>query len=93
MSETMKPRRSTVSCTYPAPRTPSEPYAEVKELAPIPALHLRGRWLAQAGFDIGARIEIIVMAGELVLRVLSSDNCASHAEPGESSDICRGAYL
>ena len=71
MPETMKPRRSTVSCTYPALRATRESYTEIKEVPPIPALRLRGRWLAQAGFGIGARVEVIVTAGELVLRVLA----------------------
>jgi Toxin SymE, type I toxin-antitoxin system len=69
MSQSMKPRRSTVYSTYPAPRT--LPYA-VAEGSPIPALRLRGRWLAQAGFGIGSRVEVLVTDGELVLKVLPS---------------------
>lgn len=68
MSETLKPRCATVYGTSPALRTTYLPTAE--EAPPIPALRLRGRWLAQAGFCIGARVEVIVTAGELVMKVL-----------------------
>jgi hypothetical protein len=57
----------------PGAAHPREPYTQIK--APlIPALRLRGRWLAQAGFGIGARIEVMVRAGELVLKVLSPES-------------------
>jgi hypothetical protein len=68
MPETMKPRSSTVYGTNPSLRTLYLPTLE--EAAPIPALRLRGRWLSQAGFCIGARVKVIVTAGELVLKVL-----------------------
>jgi hypothetical protein len=68
MSETMKSRCSTVYGTNPSLRTTYLPPTE--GLPPIPALRLRGRWLAQAGFCIGARVEVIVTAGELVMKVL-----------------------
>jgi hypothetical protein len=68
MMEEMKPRRSKVYGTNPPLRTT---YAACIEGAPpIPALRLRGRWLAQAGFAIGACVEIIVADGELVVRAL-----------------------
>jgi Toxin SymE, type I toxin-antitoxin system len=67
MPEAMKPRSSTVYGTSRSPRTLHLPIME--EASPIPALRLRGRWLAQAGFGIGARIEVTVTAGELVLTV------------------------
>jgi hypothetical protein len=96
MPEIMKPRRLTVSYTYPPLRTTRMPYTE--EPPPIPALRLRGHWLAQAGFGIGAHIEVIVMAGELVLKVLPPESGApavkraAYAEVG-SGDMLRGAYL
>jgi hypothetical protein len=68
MSEAKKSRRSTVYGTSPAPRTAYLPSTE--EAPPIPALRLKGRWLAQAGFCIGTRVEVIVTAGELVMKVL-----------------------
>jgi hypothetical protein len=64
--ESLKPRRLTVSAAgveshadeYPRPW-----------LDPIPSLRLRGRWLKQAGFDIGARVQVSVAAGKLVVEV------------------------
>jgi hypothetical protein len=64
----MKPHCSTVYGTSPSLRTAYLPIVEEAPL--IPALRLRGHWLTQAGFCIGARVEVIVTAGELVLRVL-----------------------
>ena len=90
MPEVMKPRRSTVYGTSPPPRTPYLLHTEGP--SPIPALRLRGRWLAQAGFAIGARIEIMVTDGELVLRVLS-DSGPAPADRVDAGDLCRGAYL
>jgi hypothetical protein len=90
MREVMKLRRSTVYGTSPPLRTTHVEYT-VAETPPVPALRLRGRWLAQAGFDIGAQIEIIVTEGELVLRVLS-DRGASTAERVDAG-VYRGAYL
>jgi Toxin SymE, type I toxin-antitoxin system len=91
MPEIMKSRRSTVYGTSPALRTAQVSYT--RGPAPLPALRLKGRWLAQAGFDIGTRIEVIVTEGELVLRVLPAENDASPAARVEAGDICRGAYL
>jgi len=34
-----------------------------------PALHLRGAWLAQAGFSAGSRVRVVVRRGELVIRI------------------------
>ncbi len=87
----MKPRRSTVYGMCPALRTAQVSYTTGP--APIPALRLKGRWLAQAGFGIGTRIEVIVTAGELVLRVLPTENGASPVAWVDTGDICRGAYL
>lgn len=68
MPEVLKPRRSTVYGTSPPLRTLYLPILE--QAPPIPALRLRGRWLAQAGFCIGARVEVTVTAGKLVMKVL-----------------------
>lgn len=68
MPEALKPRRSTVYGTSPSLRTLYLPIME--KAPPIPALRLRGHWLAQAGFCIGARVEVTVAAGELVMKVL-----------------------
>jgi Toxin SymE, type I toxin-antitoxin system len=38
-------------------------------LDPMPSLRLRGRWLKQAGFDIGARVHVSVESGKLVVEV------------------------
>jgi hypothetical protein len=38
-------------------------------LDPMPSLRLRGRWLKQAGFDIGSRVQVSVEAGKLVVEV------------------------
>ena len=65
-SVTTKPHRLTVSAAgvqstadeYPRPW-----------LDPMPSLRLRGRWLKQAGFDIGARVRVSVEAGKLVVEV------------------------
>ncbi len=70
----MKPRRLTVSSAgaescadqYPRP-----------VLDPMPFLRLRGRWLQQAGFDIGARVRVSVSAGRLVLEVESPGQAPS----------------
>lgn len=64
----MKPRRLTVSRTYYA-----EPLLRRRVPAParaLPQLRLQGRWLEQAGFAIGAQIEVAVAAGELIVKVL-----------------------
>jgi hypothetical protein len=90
MPEVMKPRRSTVYGTNSPLRTAYLLHTE--DPSPIPALRLRGRWLAQAGFDIGARIEIIVADGALVLRVLS-DGGTSPAERVDADALSRSAYL
>ncbi len=65
-SVTTKPHRLTVSAAgvqstadeYPRPW-----------LDPMPSLRLRGRWLKQAGFDIGARVRVSVEAGKLVVEI------------------------
>lgn len=40
---------------------------------PVPWIRLKGRWLAEAGFEIGARLKIRVMRGCLVLTMERQD--------------------
>lgn len=35
----------------------------------VPMIRLRGKWLKRAGFDEGARVEVIVADGSLTLTV------------------------
>jgi hypothetical protein len=44
----------------------------------MPFLRLRGRWLDQAGFAIGANVRVEVAAGRLVLEVVEPN--PQHAE-------------
>jgi hypothetical protein len=63
----MQPRHLTVSRHYPESRAaPSRP------AAPMPFLRLRGRWLDNAGFTIGANVRVEVAAGRLVVEVIDS---------------------
>lgn len=68
MSEQIKPRRSKVYGTNPPLRTTYG--ACVAGAPPIPALRLKGRWLEQAGFAIGASVEVTVADGMLVVRAV-----------------------
>lgn len=63
----MKRRRLTVSSTSSESRQTRFPRPQ---LAPIPFLRLRGRWLDQAGFAIGKPVHVRVCAGLLVLEVI-----------------------
>ena len=68
----MNARRLTVSCHYPESRAASP--ARLHAIpAPMPFLRLRGRWLDEAGFAIGANVRVEVTAGRLVLEVIESD--------------------
>lgn len=62
----MNARRLTVSSSHPESR------AHHRHLpsAPMPFLRLRGRWLDQAGFAIGAPVRVEVSAGRLVVEVI-----------------------
>ena len=64
----MKPRRLTVSRTHPERRARFP-----RPLPPIPFLRLRGRWLDQAGFTIGATVRVAVAPGLLALEVIDHD--------------------
>lgn len=63
----MHARRLTVSRQYPESRAARHRYAPV---TPMPFLRLRGRWLDEAGFTIGANVRVEVAAGRLVLEVV-----------------------
>jgi hypothetical protein len=64
----MNARRLTVSSSHPESRA-----AHHRNLpsAPMPFLRLRGRWLDQAGFPIGANVRVEVSAGRLVVEVIA----------------------
>jgi toxic protein SymE len=68
----MNSRRLTVSGSSPESRAARH---LCRALPPMPFLRLRGRWLKHAGFDIGARVQVIVSSGRLVLEVV---------EPGQA---------
>ena len=68
----MNARRLTVSRQYPESRAAS-PARSHAIPAPMPFLRLRGRWLDEAGFAIGANVRVEVTAGRLVLEVIESD--------------------
>jgi hypothetical protein len=70
----MKPRRLTVSSAGAESRADQYPH---RLLAPMPFLRLRGRWLKQAGFDIGARVRVSVEAGKLVLEIEQPEQARS----------------
>lgn len=63
----MNARRLTVSRQYPESRA-----ARPRTLptAPMPFLRLQGRWLDQAGFAIGANVQVVVSRGRLVVEVI-----------------------
>jgi hypothetical protein len=63
----MSPRRLTVSSSHPESRA-QHPRQSSSE--PMPFLRLRGRWLDQAGFTIGAPVRVEVSAGRLVVEVI-----------------------
>lgn len=48
------------------------------EPAPLPSLHLQGRWLEQAGFAIGANVRVQVTLRRLVVELAECD--ADNAE-------------
>ena len=81
MPEVMKPRRSTVYGTSPPPRTPYLLHTEGP--SPIPALRLRGRWLAQAGFAIDA----VCPAGHPLVKTSALRTGYPYSEIGRAS--CR----
>lgn len=66
----MKSRRLTVSRQYPESRAARPRYLPAD---PMPFLRLRGRWLDQAGFAIGAPVRVVVSAGRLVVEVIDPE--------------------
>ena len=66
----MNARRLTVSSCHAESRA-----VHLRSLpaAPMPFLRLRGRWLAQAGFAIGANVRVEVSAGRLVVEVIEAE--------------------
>ena len=46
---------------------------EGTEPAPMPSLHLQGRWLEHAGFPIGANVRVQVTPRRLVVELLERD--------------------
>lgn len=47
----------------------------------VPALKLGGQWLAEAGFAVGAKAEVTVADGELVIRVIAPAAVPDTASP------------
>ena len=67
-----KERRLTVSSFGPESRLTNEGTGEsqFKAIRPAPFLRLRGRWLAEAGFPIGAKFRVDVTPGRLVIETV-----------------------
>ena len=63
----MNQRRLTVSSSHPESRAA---HPHLLPSAPMPFLRLRGRWLDQAGFTIGAPVRVEVSAGRLIVEVI-----------------------
>jgi hypothetical protein len=63
----MSARRLTVSSSHPESRAAHHRHLPI---APMPFLRLRGRWLDQAGFTIGAPVRVEVSAGRLIVEVI-----------------------
>ena len=63
----MNARRLTVSSSLPESRAAHRHLP----ITPMPFLRLRGRWLDQAGFTIGAPVRVEVSAGRLVVEVIA----------------------
>lgn len=68
-------RRLTVG-SMPAPWPAYTPRPD-----PLPYLRLRGRWLAAAGFAVGAQIRVQVAPGRLLLEVIDDMRPASPLAP------------
>jgi len=72
----MHQRRLTVSRQYPESRAARSRYLPT---APMPFLRLRGRWLNQAGFAIGANVRVEVSSGRLVVEVIEPERTQPQA--------------
>lgn len=66
----MNKRRLTVSSSHTESRAARPRYLPI---APMPFLRLRGRWLKQAGFAIGANVRVEVGPGRLVVEVIDAE--------------------
>lgn len=66
----MHARRLTISRRYPEVRPRR---GEHVRSVPMPFLRLQGRWLDQAGFPIGAQVQVQVDRGRLVLEVIPAE--------------------
>lgn len=66
----MNAHRLTVSRHYPESRAVRP---RTLPTAPMPFLRLQGRWLDQAGFAIGANVQIAVSPGRLVVEVIEPE--------------------
>lgn len=78
----MNSRRLTISCRYPEVRAR---HGEHVRSVPMPFLRLQGRWLDQAGFPIGAEVQVHVSQGRLVLEVIGAAGNSSAVERTEST--------
>lgn len=63
----LKPRALTVS--YHCPDRPSRSLQRAYRPVPgpLPSLRLQGQWLEAAGFQIGARVQVEVQPGRLIV--------------------------
>ena len=52
---------------------PSKRLLQGSEPAPLPSLHLQGRWLQRAGFAIGANVRVQVTARRSVVELAECD--------------------
>lgn len=67
----MNSRRLTISRRYPDVRARR---GEHVRSVPMPFLRLQGRWLDQAGFRVGAQVQVQVDRGRLVLEVINAES-------------------
>lgn len=67
-SETLDSRHLKIRDWRPSARWPQR-----TEPAPMPCLHLQGRWLERAGFAIGANVRVQVTPRRLVVEVAERD--------------------
>jgi len=67
----MNARRLTVSRQHPESRAARPRY--LPTTPPMPFLRLQGRWLDEAGFAIGANVQVVVSPGRLVVEVIEPE--------------------
>ena len=70
-STSLEPRHLTVGDYVPTerwvPMHKRRPRPETQRPIPAPYLRLQGRWLANAGFTIGAKVRVDVSPGRLII--------------------------